>query len=86
MSMYRTREWNLHTQATIRALHPQHLHQHSIANLLEQLQNAQDDVVHIAKARAASLLGVVETTRPVDRNIAQPEIQAAHRIYPTVQP
>jgi hypothetical protein len=51
------------------------------ANVLEQLQDAQDDVVDVAEARALRLLGVVQAAGPVDRDVAQPMIQTTDRVW-----
>ena len=38
--------------------------------VLEQFQDRYDDVVHVAKPRRLKLLGVMESTRPVDGHVA----------------
>lgn len=38
-------------------------------SLLEQLEDGQDDVVDVAETRGLRLLGVVESTSPVDGDI-----------------
>ena len=42
---------------------------------LEELQNRQDNVVDVAQARGLALFGVVQTTRPVDRNVREAVVQ-----------
>lgn len=37
---------------------------------LQQLQNSQDNVIHVAKSRCFSLLRVMQTASPVDCDIA----------------
>lgn len=43
--------------------------------VLEQLEDAEHNVVHVAEARALGLLRVVETARPVDGNVTQAVVQ-----------
>ena len=42
---------------------------------LEQLQNAQHDVVHVAEAGRLALLGVVQAACPVDGDVRLPVVQ-----------
>ena len=46
--------------------------------VLEQLQDAQHNVVHVAEARPLGLFRVVQSARPVDGNVALAVIQATH--------
>ena len=39
--------------------------------VLQQLQNSQDDIVHIAEARRLRLLGVVQPSSPVDGDVGR---------------
>lgn len=48
--------------------------------VLEQLQNAQHDVVHVAEARPLRLLGMVQSARPVDGNIALSVVESTHSV------
>eukprot|EP00965_Chrysotila_dentata_P190594 6173979-Pleurochrysis_carterae.AAC.2 len=41
---------------------------------LEQLEDGQHNIVHVAKARGLALLGVVHPTRPVEHNVTAPLI------------
>mmetsp|Transcript_21840 Transcript_21840/g.55418 ORF Transcript_21840/g.55418 Transcript_21840/m.55418 type:complete len:490 (-) Transcript_21840:14-1483(-) len=48
--------------------------QHALV-VLEQLQDRQHDVVHVAEARRLTLLRVVQPPRPVDRNVGLLPVQ-----------
>lgn len=63
MSMYSTRVNFLHGKRALA--------------LLEQLQDRQHDVVHVAESRGFRLLRVVQTARPVDYDVGEALVQAA---------
>jgi hypothetical protein len=44
-------------------------HRNNTVNILQQLQNRQHDIVHVAETRRFLFPGVMQTTRPVDRNL-----------------
>ena len=43
---------------------------------LQQLQDGQHDIVHVAEAGRLRLLGMMQTARPVDHNIGQTFVEA----------
>ena len=43
--------------------------------VFEELEDREDDVIHIAKARRLAFFRVVQSTRPVDGNVGRALIQ-----------
>ena len=45
-------------------------------DVLQQLQNRENDVVHVAEARGLRLLRVVKAARPIDHDVRKTLVQA----------
>jgi hypothetical protein len=54
--------------------------EHSLV-VLQELQNAKNDIIDVAKAASFPLLGVMKTAGPVDRDISQAVVEPHSAIY-----